>query len=64
MLKLSRNKSVVVNNTEKKVGPATADVNQVIEESKRLTRVHFYFLRKNKQKSWFSEQYHHNCAHI
>ena len=35
LLKLNRNKSVVVNDTDKNVGPASADVEQVITESKR-----------------------------
>ena len=35
LLKRNRNKNVVINDTDKNVGPATADTTQVIEESKR-----------------------------
>ena len=50
MLKINRNKSVVIDNTDKNVGPETPDVKQVIEESKRqlYDKEVFYFLQKNK----------------
>ena len=46
------------NTTDKKIGPATADAKQVIEESKRQlhdTEMFFYFLRKMKRKCWFKK---------
>ena len=53
MLKLNRNKSVVINKTDKNiVGPATADVKQVIEESKRqlYDKEVFLFLTEEQAK--------------
>ena len=57
MLKINRNKSVVIDNTDKNVGPETPDVKQVIEESKRqlYDKEVFYFLQKNKWKNWFKK---------
>ena len=35
MLKRNRNKAAVINDTDKNIEPATADITQVIEENRR-----------------------------